>query len=64
VAEIQSIKNNKLCKTKPIFRKPKMNLSHYKTKDYERKLPPSTPGKQTQTKPILNLNLVKMGKQE
>jgi hypothetical protein len=52
VAENQSIKNNKLCKTNPIFRKPKMNLSHYTTKDYVNNLRLLKMAKQTQTKPI------------
>jgi hypothetical protein len=47
-----SIKNNKLCKTKPISKKPKMNLSHYTTKEYENKSGLLPPGKQTQSNPI------------
>jgi len=52
VAETQSIKNNKLCKTNPISKKPKMNLTFYSTKDYENKPRLRTPGKQTQSNPI------------
>jgi hypothetical protein len=33
VAKNQSIKNNKLCETKPNFKKPKMNLTPYLTKN-------------------------------
>jgi hypothetical protein len=54
VAETQSIKNNKLCKTNPISKKPKMNLNHYTTNDYENKSGLLTPGKQTQSNPILS----------
>jgi len=53
VVKNQSIKNNQLCKTNPISKRPKMNLNHYMTKDYENKSPLLTMGKQTQTKPIL-----------
>jgi hypothetical protein len=48
-----SIKNNKLCKTNPISERLKMNISRYKTGDYENKSPPSTMEKQTQSNPIL-----------
>jgi len=34
--EAGSIKNNKLCETKPISKKPKMNLNFYLAKDYEK----------------------------
>jgi hypothetical protein len=37
VAEIQSIKNNKLCETNPISEKPKLNLTFYSIRDYENK---------------------------
>jgi hypothetical protein len=37
---------------KPNFRKAKMKLSSYLTKDYENKLYLGTPGKQTQSNPI------------
>jgi hypothetical protein len=54
VAENQSIKNNKLCETKPIFKKPKLNLSHYKIKDYVNNLRLLKMAKQTQSNPILS----------
>ena len=53
VAEIQSIKNNKLCETNPISQKPKMKLTFYSTSDYENKSGFLPMGKQTQTNPIL-----------
>jgi len=34
---VKSIKNNKLCKTKPIYWIPKMNITLVYTKDYENK---------------------------
>jgi len=40
--------------TNPIPEKPKMKLSFFSTKDYENKLYPRTPGKQTQSNPILS----------
>jgi hypothetical protein len=46
-----SIKNNKLCETKPIYEEPKMTLNHYITKDYENKSGLLTMEKQTQTNP-------------
>jgi hypothetical protein len=52
VAEIQSIKNNKLCKTKPISEMPKMNITHYLTSDYANNSDIPTLEKQSQTKPI------------
>jgi len=52
VAEKRSIKNNKLCETKPISEKPKMNLNNYITKDYDNNLRLLTKEKQSQTKPI------------
>jgi hypothetical protein len=52
VAETQSIKNNKLCETNPISEKPKMNLTHHTTMDYDNKSALLTMKKQTQTKPI------------
>ena len=52
VAETQSIKNNKLCKTNPIFQMPKMNLSPCLTMDYENKSGLLTMAKQTQSNPI------------
>ena len=36
----------------PNFRKAKMNLNFYSTKDYENKPPLPAPGKQTQSNPI------------
>ena len=42
----------KLCQTKPIFRKPKINLSHYKIKDYMNNLRLLKMQKQSQTNPI------------
>jgi hypothetical protein len=51
VAEIQSIKTTKLCETKPISQKPKMNLTIYMTRDYDNKSASLTPEKQTQFKP-------------
>jgi hypothetical protein len=50
--EAGSIKNNKLCETKPISEMPKINLSHYMTKDYDNKSGLLTMEKQTQTNPI------------
>jgi len=52
ISEAGSIKNNKLCKTKPIYEEPKMTLNHYITKDYENKSGLLTREKQTQTNPI------------
>ena len=52
VAENLSIKNNKLCKTNPISKKPKMKLTLYPTKEYENKSGLSTMEKQTQSNPI------------
>jgi hypothetical protein len=60
--EIQSIKNNKLCETNPIFETLKMNLTYYATNDYERKSPSSTLEKRTQTKPISNEHSMQRGK--
>jgi hypothetical protein len=54
VAENISIKNNKLCKTNPISEKPKMNLTHSTTNDYENISGLLKPGKQTQSNPILS----------
>jgi hypothetical protein len=59
VVKNQSIKNNKLCETKPISQKPKMNLTHYLTSDYDNNSDIPTLEKQTQTKPILDLILLK-----
>jgi ubiquitin len=42
---------NKIYQTKPIFKKLKINITHYARKDYERKLPSSTTQKQSQNKP-------------
>ena len=50
--EAGSIKNNKLCKTKPISEKPKMNLYSYTTKTYDNKSGLLTMEKQTPSKPI------------
>jgi hypothetical protein len=47
------ITNDKLCKTKPISEMPKMNLSRYKTNDYDNKSGLWAREKQSQTKPIL-----------
>jgi hypothetical protein len=47
----QSIKNNKLCETKPIFETPKTNLSPYTTNGYDNKSPLLTMEKQSQNKP-------------
>jgi hypothetical protein len=44
---------NKLCKTNPIFREPKMNLTHYRTKEYDKKRGSLIMKKQSQTNPIL-----------
>jgi len=51
VAEIQSIKNNKLCETKPISEKPKMNLTAYATNYYDNKSDHLAMTKQSQNKP-------------
>jgi hypothetical protein len=64
VVKNQSIKNNKLCETKPIPERPKMVVTLLKTTNYNELLTMNCYSKQTQTKPILDLNLVKMGKQE
>jgi len=42
---------SQFCKTNPISEKPKMNLNHYTTRDYENKLTPSNAEKQTQSNP-------------
>jgi hypothetical protein len=42
---------NKLCKTKPISEMPKMNLTYYIIKDYERNLPLLMMEKQSQNEP-------------
>jgi len=44
-------KQSKLCETNPISEKPKMNLTHYITMDYERKSSLLTMQKRTQTNP-------------
>jgi len=49
--EIRSIKNNKLCETNPISKRPKMNLTFYSTKNYDNKSGLLTMEKQTQNKP-------------
>jgi len=49
--ENQSIKNNKLCETKPISEKPKMNATLCGKKDYENKSGLLTMPKQSQTNP-------------
>jgi hypothetical protein len=51
---VQSIKNNKLCKTNPIFRESELNLSYYITNGYGNKLPLLQMQKQTQFKPNSN----------
>ncbi len=51
---IQSQSNPIKANTNPISEKPKMKLSPYSTKDYENKLTHRTPGKQTQSNPILS----------
>jgi hypothetical protein len=53
VVKIQSIKNNKLCKTKPISEKPKMNLTPCLTMTNNKKQRTTNYSKQSQTKPIL-----------
>jgi hypothetical protein len=53
VVEIQSIKNNKLCETNPIFRMPKMLVSAVVTITTNKKLRTMNSLKRTQTKPIL-----------
>jgi len=50
-SEFQSIKNNKLCETNPISKKPKMNLTYYSIKNYENKSGLLTMEKQTQSNP-------------
>ncbi|MCJ7786636.1 hypothetical protein MUP06_00235, partial [Patescibacteria group bacterium] len=47
-----SIKNNKLCKTNPISKKPEMKLTPCLTMAYENKPPLLTMQKQTQSNPI------------
>jgi predicted ATPase len=46
---------------KPNFRKAKMNLTFYSTKDYENKSPLRTPAKQTQSNPISKRALAQGG---
>jgi len=50
-------------RNKPNFRKAKMNLTFYSTKDYENKPPLRTPGKQTQSNPISKGTLARSGGQ-
>ncbi len=52
MAEIQSIKNIKLCETKPISETAKMSLTDYKIMTYDNNSRPSTMQKQSQTNPI------------
>jgi hypothetical protein len=54
ITQYGSIKIERLCKTKPIFGKPEMNLNHYKIKDYRSNLRLLKMEKQSQTKPILS----------
>jgi hypothetical protein len=54
VVKNQSIKNNKLCETNPISKKPKMKLNHSMTRDYENKSGLLTMAKQTQSNPTLS----------
>jgi hypothetical protein len=54
ITQYGSIKIERLCKTNPISEKLKMNLTFYSTKDYENKSGLLTPGKQTQSNPILS----------
>jgi len=49
--ELQSIKNERLCKTNPISEKPKMNLTFRSTKDYENNSGLLKMEKQTQSNP-------------
>jgi hypothetical protein len=53
VVKNQSIKNNKLCETNPIFKNQKVSLNHYVTNNYDNNSRLQTPEKQSQTKPIL-----------
>jgi len=59
--ELRSTKIERLFKTNPISEKPKMSLTHYMTKNYANKSPLRTMQKQTQTKPISNVPLKKLG---
>jgi hypothetical protein len=52
ITQYGSIKIERLCKTNPISEKPKMNLNHYTTKNYENKSGLLTMEKQTQSNPI------------
>jgi len=52
VVKNQSIKNNKLCKTNPIFRKPKMVVTAVYTMTNNNEQRTMNCSKQTQTKPI------------
>jgi len=51
ITQYGSIKIERLCKTNPIFKKPKMNLNHYTTNDYKNNSSPLTMENQTQSKP-------------
>jgi hypothetical protein len=51
VAENISIKNNKLCKTNPISKRLKMNLTHYTTNNYDNNFHLLAMSKQSQNKP-------------
>jgi hypothetical protein len=53
-----SIKNNKLCETKPIYEEQEMTLNHYITKDYDNNSPLLMMEKQTQSKPIFLILMV------
>jgi hypothetical protein len=52
ITQYGSINIEQLCETKPISQKPKMNLTHYLTSDYDNNSDISMLEKQTQTKPI------------
>jgi hypothetical protein len=54
ITQYGSIKIEQLCKTNPISEKPKIDLNNYMTKDYENEPRLRTPGKQTQSNPILS----------
>jgi len=54
ITQYGSIKIERLCKTNPISKKPKMKLNHYTTNDYENKSGLLPTEKQTQSNPIAN----------
>jgi len=59
--EIRNTSDNlcQIMQNKPNFRKAEMKLSFYLTRGYENEPHPCTLGKQTQTKPISNVTLLK-----